>query len=95
MGAKAELLFNGDWAADALRLVNPGNWYIGLQSPGTKKVYALLPDPTGTGDVTLGGTGTLAITNPDTAEVETFRATDLVIYQAATALPQEPVEPSR
>ena len=25
----AELLFNGKWSADALRLINPGGWYIG------------------------------------------------------------------
>ena len=88
-----EILFNGSFSADALRLINPGGWYIGVQSPETNKVYAILPELTGTGRVRLGGDGRLAITNPETGTVEQFRATDLVVFQAATAMPQEPVKP--
>lgn len=91
--SEGEILFNGSFSADALRLINPGNWYIGVTSPATGKVYALIPEPTGTGQVRVGGNGTFAVTNPDTGAVEQFRATDLVVYQAATALPQEPVAP--
>ena len=90
----AELLFNGQWSADALRLINPGGWYVGVKSPATGKVYAILPEPSGTGQVRLGGNGRLGITNPDTGDVEQFVASDLVVFQAATALPQEPVDPS-
>ena len=89
----AELSFNGTWEADAIRLINPGGWYIGVKSPGTGKVYAILPEPTGTGRLRLSGDASLAITNPDTNAVEHFTASDLVVFQAATALPQEPVEP--
>ena len=88
-----EILFNGAFSADALRLINPGGWYIGVQSPETNKVYAIVPEPTGTGRVRVGGNGDLSVRNPDTGNIEQFRATDLVVFQAATALPQEPVEP--
>ena len=77
-------------ADDALRLINPDGWYIGVQSPATKKVYAILPEPTGRGRVRLGGNGTLSVTNLDTGDIEQFAASDLVVFQAASALPQEP-----
>ncbi len=127
----AEILFNEHFAADALRLINPGGWYIGVTSAETRKVYAILPslperaacalaarhscyyksgngqgravhrsrsdsvspDLTGTGGVRVGGGGTLAITNPETGKVEQFTAADLIVFQVATALPQEPVVP--
>lgn len=91
--AGAEILFNGRLSADALRLINPGGWYIGVRSPETRKVYAILPDPTGSGDVTVGGDAELAVANPETGKTEQFRAADLVVFQAATAMPQEPVVP--
>ena len=89
-----EILFNGRFKADALRLINPGGWYIGVHSADTNKVYAILPDPTGTGRIDVGGDGDFEITNPDTGAVERVKASDLVVFQAATAMPQEPVTPS-
>ena len=89
----AEILFNGRVSVDALRLINPGAWYIGVKSPETNKVYAILPEPTGTGDLRVGGNGELSVRNPDTGTIEQIRAADLVVFQAATALPQEPVDP--
>ena len=90
--ATAELLFNGTFHVAALRLISPANWYIGVQSAATGKVYAILPEPTGTGNIRTGGTGSFSVENPDTGESERFSAKDLVVFQAATALPQEPVD---
>lgn len=95
MNNTPELLFNGTWTVDAMRLITPGGWYIGVQSAETRKVYAILPEPTGTGKVTIGGDGRLAVINPETGKVEALNASDLVVFQAATALPQEPVTPSQ
>ena len=86
----AQLLFNGRWAVDALLLTEFGDWYIGVLSPSTGRIHAIMADPTGAGTVLLGGTGALAVTNTETKVVEHFDAKDLVVFQATSGHPKLP-----
>ena len=87
-----ELLFNGPSRVIAMRLVTPGNWYIGFRSKASGRLFAILDDPTGTGALRVGGNGTFAVETPEVGALETFSAADLLVFQAATARLEEPVE---
>ena len=91
-----EIVFNGPFKVIALRLVTPGNWYIGFRSNASGRLFAMLDDPTGTGAVRVGGNGTFEVETPETGTIERFSGADLVVFQAATARLEEPVaEPVR
>lgn len=91
-----EIVFNGPFKVIALRLVTPGNWYIGFRSNASGRLFAMLDDPTGTGEVRVGGNGTFDVETPETGTIERFSGADLVVFQAATARLEEPVaEPVR
>lgn len=90
--SKGEIVFNGHFEVYPVPLTNPGDWYFGFVSKGTGKVYAWLPDPTGTGNVQPGGAATFTAVNPETGVTESFTAADIVVFQAATAYAQEPAE---
>jgi hypothetical protein len=87
-----EIAFNGLFRVIAMRLVTPGNWYIGFRSQVSGKLFAVLDDPTGTGELRVGGDGTFEVQTPETGSIEVFSAADLRIFQAATAMLEEPVE---
>jgi hypothetical protein len=87
-----EIAFNGLFRVVAMRLVTPGNWYIGFRSQVSGKLFAILDDPTGTGDLRVGGGGTFEVETPETGSIERFAGADLLVFQAATARLEEPVE---
>jgi hypothetical protein len=87
-----EILFNGPFRVIAMRLVTPGNWYIGFRSNASGRLFAILDDPTGSGALRVGGSGTFAVETPEVGAIETFSAADLIVFQAATARLEEPVE---
>ena len=87
-----EIAFNGLFRVIAMRLVTPGNWYIGFRSKVSGRLFAVLDDPTGTGELHVGGNGTFEVETPEVGAVETFSGADLLVFQAATARLEEPVE---
>ena len=87
-----EVIFNGLFRVIAMRLVTPGNWYIGFRSKVSGKLFAILDDPTGTGQLRAGGSGTFEVETPETGSIERFSGADLLVFQAATARLEEPVE---
>ena len=90
-----EIAFNGLFRVIALRLVTPGNWYIGFRSEISGKLFAILDEPTGTGQLRVGGDGTFEVETPDTGSIERFSAADMRVFQAATARLEEPVADAR
>ncbi|MBV8851134.1 MAG: hypothetical protein JOZ16_16295 [Methylobacteriaceae bacterium] len=89
-----EIAFNGLFKVIAMRLVTPGNWYVGFRSKASGKLFAVLDDPTGTGELRVGGDGTFEVETPETGSIERFSGGDLLVFQAATARLEEPVEES-
>ncbi|MEA2842079.1 MAG: hypothetical protein QOF41_3409 [Methylobacteriaceae bacterium] len=87
-----EIAFNGLFRVIAMRLVTPGNWYLGFRSQVSGKLFAILDDPTGSGDLRAGGSGTFEVQTPETGSIERFSAADMRVFQAATAMLEEPVE---
>jgi len=87
-----EIAFNGLFRVIAMRLVTPGNWYIGFRSKASGRLFAILDDPTGTGELRAGGSGTFEVQTPETGSIESFSGADLLVFQAATAMLEEPVE---
>jgi len=87
-----EIAFNGMFRVIAMRLVTPGNWYIGFRSKASGRLFAILDDPTGTGELRAGGSGTFEVQTPETGSIESFSGADLLVFQAATAMLEEPVE---
>ena len=69
-----EIIFNGLFRVIAMRLVTPGNWYIGFRSKVSGKLFAILDDPTGTGQLRAGGSGTFEVETPETGSISGFRA---------------------
>jgi hypothetical protein len=86
-----EIAFNGLFRVIAMRLVTPGNWYIGFRSQVSGRLFAILDEPTGTGEVRVGGDGSFEVQTPETGSIETFAGADLLVFQAATAMLEEPV----
>ena len=86
-----EIVFNGPFRVIALRLVTPGNWYIGFRSQVSGRLFAMVDEPTGTGEVRVSGNGTFQVETPETGAIETFSGAHLVVFQAATARLEEPV----
>ncbi|GAC1333225.1 MAG: hypothetical protein NVSMB26_14080 [Beijerinckiaceae bacterium] len=86
-----EITFNGLFKVIALRLVTPGNYYLGFRSKVSGRLFAILDDPTGTGAVRVAGDGTFEVQTPDTGSIERFSAADMRVFQAATAMLEEPV----
>jgi hypothetical protein len=87
-----EIAFNGPFRVIAMRLVTPGNWYIGFRSKVSGMLFAVLDDPTATGELRVGGNGSFDVQTPETGSIETFSSADLLVFQAATARLEEPVE---
>jgi hypothetical protein len=87
-----EIAFNGLFRVIAMRLVTPGNWYIGFRSKASGRLFAILDDPIGTGEVRVGGDSTFEVQTPETGSIERFSGADLLVFQAATAMLEEPVE---
>jgi hypothetical protein len=87
-----EIAFNGLFRVIAVRLVTPGNWYLGFRSQVSGRLFAILDEPTGTGAVRVSGEGTFEVETPDTGSIERFSAADMRVFQAATAMLEEPVE---
>jgi hypothetical protein len=87
-----EIAFNGLFRVIAMRLVTPGNWYIGFRSQVSGRLFAVLDDPTGTGELRVGGNGTFEVQTPEVGAIETISGADLLVFQAATARLEEPVE---
>ena len=87
-----EIAFNGLFRVIAMRLVTPGNWYIGFRSKVSGKLFAVLDDPTATGELRVGGNGSFDVQTPETGSIETFSSADLLVFQTATARLEEPVE---
>jgi hypothetical protein len=90
-----EIAFNGLFRVIAMRLVTPGNWYLGFRSQVSGKLFAILDDPTGSGEVRAGGTATFEVQTPDTGSIERFSAADMRVFQAATAMLEESVADSK
>jgi hypothetical protein len=90
-----EVAFNGLFRVIALRLVTPGNWYLGFRSQVSGRLFAILDEPTATGEVRVGGDGTFEVQTPETGSIERFAATDMRVFQAATAMLEEPVEDAK
>ena len=90
-----EIAFNGLFRVIAMRLVTPGNWYLGFRSQVSGKLFAILHDPTGSGEVRAGGDGTFEVQTPDTGSIERFSAADIRVFQAATAMLEESVVDSK
>jgi hypothetical protein len=90
-----EIAFNGLFRVIALRLVTPGNWYLGFRSQVSGKLFAILDDPTGSGEVRAGGNGSFEVQTPDTGSIERFSAAEIRVFQAATAMLEESVVDSK
>jgi hypothetical protein len=86
-----EIAFNGLFRVVAMRLVTPGNWYLGFRSQVSGRLFAILDEPTGTGQVRVGGDGSFEVQTPETGSIERFSAGDMRVFQAATAMLEEPV----
>jgi hypothetical protein len=86
-----EIAFNGLFRVIAMRLVTPGNWYLGFRSQVSGKLFAILDDPTGSGEVRAGGNGSFEVQTPDTGSIERFSAAEIRVFQAATAMLEESV----
>jgi hypothetical protein len=90
-----EIAFNGLFRVIALRLVTPGNWYLGFRSQVSGRLFAILDEPTATGGVRVGGDGSFEVQTPETGSIERFSARDMRVFQAATAMLEEPVEDAK
>jgi len=79
-----ELEFKGDFDASAKSMLVPGAWFIGFACVACRDKFALLDDPTGSGNIRLGGNATLRVTCPHCGDTRTYAAGQMLAFQAAT-----------
>jgi hypothetical protein len=86
----ASLRFDGDFPAEAKRMLVPSGRYIGFRCSACGELFAILDDFTRDGDISTSGDGRFNVTCPGCNAVNRRDAADLVLFEAATGGPTMP-----
>lgn len=79
----ANLQFTGSYKAATLSSLIPGGWYIGFACRRCHEHFAILNEPTNTGELQISGNALFHAACPGCGASEEYSASDLVLFQAA------------
>jgi len=79
--------FTGAYLAEPLSSLTPGSWYIGFECVHCHQHFALMNDPTNSGDLHCSGTANFNAACPNCGVRGDYPATDLVPFAAAQGGP--------
>ena len=81
----AEIEFRGLFRATAFDSMTPGAWYLGFRCQACHETFAVLDDPSGTGEVEAMGKGMFETLCPTCGAANRYTADDMIVFEAATA----------
>lgn len=84
---KREIKFTGDFPSEPRQSLRPGGWYIGFLCRHCRKHFAIMEDPTDTGEVELSGDAAFKVVCPGCAKSNEYSAADLILFEAAQGGP--------
>lgn len=79
---RPELTFTGDFNAQTKTALAPGNWYLGFLCQGCGAGVAVLDDPTGTGELSVGGQGRLHVMCPACRTKAVYEPAQMRVFQS-------------
>lgn len=79
-----EIEFKGEFEASPKMMMVPAAWFLGFRCDACDEYFAVFDEPTGTGNVKLGGSGTFRIECPHCGETRAYPATRMQAFQATT-----------
>jgi hypothetical protein len=75
--------FNGDFDVAPKESLRPGGWYLGFACPGCSRHFAILDEPTNSGEVGLSGNAVFHVQCPNCGHAADYKVEDLVIFESA------------
>jgi hypothetical protein len=82
-----EIGFNGDFTVAARQTLRPGGWYIGFLCASCGQHFAIMEDPTGSGELGFTGAGRFRTICPGCEQAQEFGVADMVVFQSAQGGP--------
>jgi predicted RNA-binding Zn-ribbon protein involved in translation (DUF1610 family) len=79
-----EIEFRGLFKVDARRALVPGNWYLGFACESCGKDFAIVDEPTGTGEVKIMGDGAMQTQCPSCGASRTYEIGSMQVFQSTT-----------
>lgn len=81
------ILFTGRFLAAPKQALRPGAWYIGFRCADCGEHFAIMDEPTDSGEITLSGNATFDAVCPNCARARSYAAAELVVFEAAQGGP--------
>lgn len=75
--------FTGEFEAVSLPALTPGHWYVGFACARCGGRFAIMNEPSNTGNVEISGEALFDVACPNCGEQMKYRAEDLVSFQSA------------
>jgi len=75
--------FKGDFPVVAKESLRPGGWYVGFSCRACGQHFAILDEPTNTGELGLSGDATFHVECPNCGGAHDYAVPDLVIFESA------------
>lgn len=79
--------FKGTFEAAPLTALIPGGWYIGVACAACGRHFAILNEPSNTGEIIVSGDAQFEAACPACGETRIYRASDLAPFQSAQGGP--------
>lgn len=85
--ATGRIRFDGDFVVAPKPALRPGGWYLGFRCARCGEHFALVEDPTGSGEIATAGEAVFRTVCPGCAQAHDYLAADLVVFEAAQGGP--------
>ncbi|ARN83603.1 hypothetical protein [Methylocystis bryophila] len=82
-----EMAFRGTFDVNSLPGMRPGGWYIGFACRNCRRHFAIMDDPTGSGQIRFAGDAAFRAACPNCEASHDFRVAELVLFEAAQGGP--------
>lgn len=82
-----DIKFTGDFNLVTKESLRPGGWYIGFACRRCRQHFAIMDDPTDTGELSLSGQAAFKAVCPNCGESNDYVVADLVVFEAAQGGP--------
>lgn len=79
--------FNGRFDVASKQTLRPGGWYIGFRCAACGEHFAIMDEPTDSGEISLSGSGAFDAVCPNCSRSRSYSAAELVVFEAAQGGP--------
>lgn len=82
-----DIKFTGDFAVVSRLSLRPGGWYIGFRCRQCRQHFAIMDEPTNSGELSLSGDAAFLATCPNCGQATHYAAAELVSFESAQGGP--------